>query len=234
MSFVSFHNDQFIKDKYVARVKAHKEADEIIQNYGYWKNGKGCAVGCSVHGSNHKDYETELGIPEWLARVEDRIFEGLSTDRSKSWPLEFLEAIPIGKDLNKIEAPFVIFILESTLANFDHKKYPDIKSAIEECIRLYRVGDLDPSAAWSAAEAAAWSAAESAARSATLGAARSAAWSAAWSAAESAAWSAAWSATLGAAWSATLGAAWSATLAAAESAAYEKFADKLLELLGAV
>ena len=39
---LAFHNDQKIKDKYIARVKAHQEADEIIKGK-YWKNGKGCA-----------------------------------------------------------------------------------------------------------------------------------------------------------------------------------------------
>jgi len=44
-----------------------------------------------------------IGIPQWLARLEDCIFEGLSHDRSQKWPEEFLEAITPGIDLNTIE-----------------------------------------------------------------------------------------------------------------------------------
>lgn len=55
----AFHNDQAIKNKYVARVIAHREADNIIRGTG-WDNGKGCAAldaaennsdmgGCSCH-----------------------------------------------------------------------------------------------------------------------------------------------------------------------------------------
>ena len=38
---LAFHNDPEIKAKYVARVKAHAEADEIIKGK-YWEDGKGC------------------------------------------------------------------------------------------------------------------------------------------------------------------------------------------------
>jgi hypothetical protein len=47
MSLIAFHNDQKIKDKYLARVEAHRKADEIIKGK-YWENGKGCAVGCTL------------------------------------------------------------------------------------------------------------------------------------------------------------------------------------------
>lgn len=52
----SFHNDQKIKTKYLARVRAHQKADEIIKGQ-YWEDGKGCAVGCTLHSSNHNAYE---------------------------------------------------------------------------------------------------------------------------------------------------------------------------------
>jgi hypothetical protein len=39
---IAFHGSQEIKDKYIARVKAHQEADQIIKGQ-YWENGKGCA-----------------------------------------------------------------------------------------------------------------------------------------------------------------------------------------------
>jgi hypothetical protein len=154
----AFHNDQKVKDKYLLRVREHRLADEIVKGK-YWEDGKGCAVGCTIHGSNHKSYETELGIPEWLARVEDVIFEGLPNERAKEWPEQFLNAICPGADLSTVEAPFVIYILEGNLKNFDNEKNPDIVKATEDIITLYKIGDLAPSPAWSAAESAARSAA---------------------------------------------------------------------------
>ena len=40
---LSFHNDPKIKEKYLERVKAHQEADQIIKGL-YWEDGKGCAM----------------------------------------------------------------------------------------------------------------------------------------------------------------------------------------------
>lgn len=107
---LSFHGDQNIKDKYIARVKAHAAADEIRKGV-YWENGKGCAVGCTIHSREHAAYETELGIPEEIARLEDGIFEGLPNKIAKKFPLRFLTAIPVGVDLSKVLHQFMHWLL---------------------------------------------------------------------------------------------------------------------------
>ena len=86
---IAYHGDPKVKEKYLARVRAHAAADEIIHGI-YWTGSKGCAVGCTIHSDNHAAYETELGIPRIIARLEDGIFEGLSNGRSKLWPEQFL------------------------------------------------------------------------------------------------------------------------------------------------
>lgn len=115
----------------------HAEDDELIKGK-YWQNGKGCAVGCTIHSGDHAQYEIELGIPRWLALVEDRIFEGLPDEKAKEWPTKFLSAIHIGADLEKVKAPFLIFVLESMLDKFDHGKYPGVKNGIDDSIALYK------------------------------------------------------------------------------------------------
>ncbi len=216
----AFHNDQAVKDKYLARVKAHRELDNLIQGTG-WENGKGCAVGCTLENYHHAAYETELGIPEWLAHVEDKIFEGLDTEAAKLWPERFLAAIRPGVDLDKVKAPFLIFVLESTLDTFDHDKHLAVKTAIDAVIELYRSEETDPDKFRAARAAARAAAAEAAARAAAQ---------AAWAAAETAraAAQAAWAA-------ATLAAAWAAEAAAGTTAdsttRYQQFADKLIDLL---
>jgi len=69
----AFHGDPAIKAEYLARVTAHEQADEIIHGL-YWEHGKGCAVGCTIHSDRHDAYETELGLPTWLAFFVDGIF----------------------------------------------------------------------------------------------------------------------------------------------------------------
>ena len=207
----AFLNKPEVKKTYLNRVKAHQKADEIVKGK-YWKGGKGCAVGCTIHGSDHKRYETELGIPEWLARTEDALFEGMSIEKSKTWPFEFLKAIKVGIDLEKVQAPFQIMVLEHVLETlegnkFNDAKFPDViksiqgsKEVVKTVLELWRSGKINDNSAAMSAE----SAARSATRSAT-----SAAWSAARSA-ESAARSAAWS---------------------AASAAYQRYTKELLKIL---
>src|ERR1700729_287428 len=98
---LSYHSDPAVKSRYLARVEGHAAADEIIKGR-YWEAGKGCAVGCTVHGNSHDDFERELGIPQVLAWLEDVIFEGLPNRLAKSWPERFLSAIEPGSDLSRV------------------------------------------------------------------------------------------------------------------------------------
>ena len=241
MTLLSFHNDETIKQKYLTRLHNHARADEIVQGQ-YWEHGKGCAVGCTIHCDDHSAYETILGLPEWLAYLEDTLFEKLSNAEAKSFAVDFLEAIPVGVNLDRVKWQFCTFLLQENIERvlsltIDDALKTQVVSAIRQalacCENALASGQWDESAAqsaqtaaWSAAQSAAWSAAQSAAWSA-----RTAAWSAAQTAAESAqsatwsaqtaAWSAAESAQT-AAWSAQT-AAWSAQTAAwsaAQSAAW--------------
>lgn len=55
---ISFHGDPAIKEKYIARIKAHAIADQIIQGTGFdEQTQKGCAVGCTLDKYSHVAYE---------------------------------------------------------------------------------------------------------------------------------------------------------------------------------
>ena len=97
---LTFHGSQELKDQRIAQVRAHRLADQIVHGV-YWENGKGCAVGCTIHSGNHIDYESELGIPVELAFTEDHIFETLPNGKALMWPERFLQAIPVGVDLRQ-------------------------------------------------------------------------------------------------------------------------------------
>lgn len=224
----AFHNDPAIKQKYLDRVRKHREMDNLIQGTG-WENGKGCAVGCTLENYDHFRYPIELGIPTWLAMVEDKIFEGLPQNKAMDWPERFLSAIRVGDNLERVKAPFLIFVLESALEAFDHDEFPKVKAVLDDLIRLFESGETDllnfEEAAWAARKAA--EAAGAAARRAA-GAAAEAAGAAA-VAAEAAGAAAAGAATAwaAAAWAA---AAWAAVAAGSKKSAYIKFSDKLIEL----
>ena len=236
----AFHGDPAIKEKYLARLKAHHVADEIIQGIGY--NGShGCAVGCTVNKYDHRAYENELGLPQWIARLEDRIFESLPAGDAQRFAVDFLEAVPIGADVENVR-----WLLAAQRHKRDRERLlqnpePYAKeciAALDLVIAYCESQNKTESAAESAAESAR-SAAESA-RSAAESArsARSAAWSAESAArsAESTAWSAAESARSAAASAARSAesAAWSAESAAWSAAELNHFkweAETLLTLL---
>jgi hypothetical protein len=121
---LTFHGDPKIKEFYVNRVSAHYDADEIVKGK-YWENGKGCAVGCTIHGNNHFAYETELGIPIMIARLQDRIFEGLPNKLSKEFPLNFITAVPVGVDLSRVGWKFLHWLISTQI--------PQNKITIQVC-----------------------------------------------------------------------------------------------------
>jgi len=89
MEELSFLGDASLKTKMLERLHAHALADEIVKG-GYWEDGKGCAVGCILHKTPDEDvhaaFESELGIPEWCARLIDRLFEELpSVSHTPKW-----------------------------------------------------------------------------------------------------------------------------------------------------
>lgn len=141
---IAFHGDEKIKQKYLDRVRAHKEADEIIKGK-YWENGKGCAVGCTIHSGNHDSYETELGIPRLLAKLEDGIFEGLPDHLAKEWPEKFLSSIPVGANLSSVWPNFAYWLLvgpDYGVINF--VKNDKFKTSIENIAKLYFKSKTSP------------------------------------------------------------------------------------------
>jgi len=220
--------------------KAHYAADMLIR--GTYSDTdaedfKGCSVGCFLHSiypkksavqigdmdDKHRIVARHYGYPEWLALLQDTIFEGLPNGESAKWHVQLAEkiaALPHGVDWQPI--------LHRVHAGILRVSYRTSGSAQEA---VHRVIDLHERAAKGEdVSDELWSAARSAAESAARSAARSAAESAARSAAESAARSAAWSAARSAAWSAARSAAWSA----ARSAAYQEMRDAILSALAGV
>jgi hypothetical protein len=218
---IAYHGDAAVKEEYVQRVRAHREAEQLVQGYGYWKGGKGCAVGCTIHGSDHGKYETALGIPQKLARIEDGIFEGLPWERAKTWPEEFLQAITPGADLNLAADHFLHWLLVDDVDGvIRFAKTEEQKAVIAKVGAFYArqiAGESISAEKWYEVRDLAWRVRAAAADAAAFAAAAAAADAAA-----------------AAAYAAAAAAADAATAAATDrNKAVVKQADKLLELLRA-
>jgi hypothetical protein len=228
---LTFHNDPKVKEFYLSRVQAHYDADEIIKDK-YWENGKGCAVGRTLHSSDHSDYETELGVPKWVAKLEDTIFEGLPNEEAKEFPVRFIRDTPIGVDLSQIKIPFLIIVVESVIDKFDHDKFPYVKKAIDNVLSLLKNDNITKEALKATIMASALAAARGAYRFGFV--VNDAAWKAAAAAAAAAADddddddNVAWATSRAVAW------ATSRASAAAGVATYTYFADRLIELISEI
>jgi len=207
----SFHGDHEVKEFYLARVRHHREADELIQRTG-WENGHGCAIGCTLEEFNHKNYPEKIGLPVWLAYTKDAVFEGIPKKEAMKFPEQFLSACQVGIDYTLMRHDWVVFLLTEIIPESERKKKYIIniidlhKKAISgEEIPEKMLDDKGAAAEAAIAKDIAWSAA----------------WSVVWSAAEAAdnAVSSAWFATKATAWD------------AAEAVAYLKMRDRLLEML---
>ena len=171
----AFHGKAAIKRKYLARVREHRRLDHLVQGVGWESNGttRGCAVGCTLEKYDHRAYETELGIPEMIARLEDCIFEGLPREKAMEWPERFLSAIPVGKDLSMVGVRFLLEINKRNLGRIDAKWKKEMDGPIGQVIDVLECWLKTGEPNESAAESAAWSV-WSAARSAAMSAASSA------------------------------------------------------------
>jgi hypothetical protein len=122
---LAYHGDPATKEKYIARVRAHRAAERLVQGrtwQGPRGSEKGCAIGCTLEAYDHHRYPIELGVPVELARLEDRIFEGLDVETAMAWPERFLSAIRPGADLSGVWPKFAIWLLEVMCAKSDAAK----------------------------------------------------------------------------------------------------------------
>lgn len=155
----AYHNDPAVKAKYVERFAKHRAADEVIQGTGF-DNGRGCFVGCTLDAYKHDRFPTELGWPEWLARLADTIFEGVPKEAAPQFGTDLLEAVRPGAELEQARVPFLLFVQRRNLERLKNAPEPygqQCRDVVQVVIDWLEAGGKDESAA-----SAAWSAAASA------------------------------------------------------------------------
>ena len=133
----------------------------------------GCSVGCSVVDvcaikgikldvdflSDHAWFAEKLGVPVFITRLQDCIFEGVSDAKREAWTTDFFSAINEGSDLSQVTPKFLKFLLEDVLKHVQDEKHALQKDAINGSILVIQnwidTGAVDLVAAADAADAAA-------------------------------------------------------------------------------
>ncbi len=160
-----------LKDTLLEEIIKHRKADEIAQGSYGGDTGPWCAVGCAVQSLNvklgktystadHSVYETELGIPRLIAKLEDRIFEGLPAKEAKTFPEKFIKAVPVGADLSMVWPKFALWLLmDKKDGVIKYAKKDQTRIAIENVGKLYArvvAGEIVAITEWRAARSAAY------------------------------------------------------------------------------
>lgn len=147
----AYLNDPQLKADFLVGLSLHAATDHIVKGL-YWENGKGCAVGCSletlrkikglrtIDRSDHALYESLIGVPVALARIEDALFEALPNGHAKAWPIRFADAIAVGSDLSRVSDEWFFWLL----ADHEHGvvnccgEQVEAKDAVEGMAALFR------------------------------------------------------------------------------------------------
>ena len=149
------------KERLLEVLAEHRKADRIIQGH-YWLNGRGCAVGCSIHDfapgyeNGHQMYEDLFGIPEQLAELEDKIFEGLSITAAKKWPERFIRAIQPGADLSVVCDEWLLWLLRNDKSPLAPWKNMEWMANIAALYERRLVGNEPAFNDWNACKEKAW------------------------------------------------------------------------------
>ncbi len=134
---VAFHGKESIKQFYLDRVAKHRELDELVRGE-TGQGGRGCAVWCTLNKYDPAAYQTELGIPQALAMLEDGLFESMPLDLAMAWPESFLAAIKPGADLSLVLPRFFVWLLvDPEDGVIRYAKTALVRKAIQDVADLY-------------------------------------------------------------------------------------------------
>lgn len=148
----AFHNDPLIKEKYLNRVKKHREMDDFRRGF-YWDNGRGCAIGCTIERSSnvHESYQYELGIPLPLVFLQDVIFENMDYEDALEYPEKFLQSISVGANLDAVDDQIILWLLtdpDDGIISHVSGKTKDILEEIVPLVQREAAGEKVPIAEW--------------------------------------------------------------------------------------
>ena len=158
---ISFGGDSALKARLQANIDRHLKADTLVQGM-TGQDDKGCSVWCSAGYYDHARAAEEYLLPEWLWRLNDTLFEGMTASDALQFPAQLWAAIPVGVDLEPVQWRLAIARHKRQLEHRAEWAEPygsQVVNCLNTTIKYFEL--ILSESAWSAAESAR-SAAESA------------------------------------------------------------------------
>ncbi|MBY0359692.1 MAG: hypothetical protein K2W82_16945 [Candidatus Obscuribacterales bacterium] len=108
----AFFGDRLRKFSLLEQLRAHREANQLVQSSFIWSGDFGSATGCTIHSEDLSLYQSQLGIPVVLAYLKEFFFQIIpQAEDAQKFPEEFLSAIKPGSDLSDVWVEFVNWLI---------------------------------------------------------------------------------------------------------------------------
>ena len=161
MTLHAYHSQPAVRDAALDRLQRHAADAQLAPGPLAWNGSKGSLVGCILESEDLAQWETELGLPQWLATTADGIAaQQASIDAARDFGVELLGAIRPGADVTPAASAVILDVLGEagsfTAALVDDPD--DLRQAMAQVEGLHRrvlAGEAPAPAEWRAARRAA-------------------------------------------------------------------------------
>jgi hypothetical protein len=115
MTLRAYQGDATKKQLLLARLRVLAEQEKLATRPLHW-DGTGGSIVCSALGSDELDFwESELGLPKWLALCVDGIANWMQDGRAGlAAGIGLLDAVPVGEDVSPVGSHFLIHLLDDS------------------------------------------------------------------------------------------------------------------------
>ncbi|MBI5930410.1 MAG: hypothetical protein HY862_13955 [Chloroflexi bacterium] len=103
--YQAFHGSDVLKQAVVARLKQLLDEQTIEQGHAANSDGSRALISemLAYHHDRYETFSQALDFPRWVSTFYEAMFESLSVKASNQWAVDFLQAIPIGSNLDDLK-----------------------------------------------------------------------------------------------------------------------------------
>lgn len=107
----AFDNDVSVRESALARLAAHRAANELTTGVLFWNGRAGSVAGCLIDSGDPSDWQASLHLAPWLAFALDAVTNHLDHDRAVEIAGRVLHAVPVGADTTAFGSRVVLQVL---------------------------------------------------------------------------------------------------------------------------
>ena len=165
-SLSAYNGDAMLRATLTERLASHASGSRLKPGPIAWDGEKGSIIGCILESEDLSEWETGLGLPQWLAVLIDALAANQpSVEEAAALGIATLEAIPPGTDVRLAGSRIILAVLDDLESAGAVALAAPIADSLEEVRALHLrciSGDVPASAEWRLARKAATAATDGA------------------------------------------------------------------------